>query len=87
MNVGTKVLSSIQLVEDVSYRRNIDSIEWNAMKVASKKLVEHETDMRPLESTVEPPPLRKGLLKFLSKEAKGIWAIRIDDVRIKGIPI
>ncbi|PPS08929.1 hypothetical protein GOBAR_AA11701 [Gossypium barbadense] len=27
MKVGTKVLSSIQLVEDVSYGRNIDSIE------------------------------------------------------------
>ncbi|MBA0753333.1 hypothetical protein Gogos_019986 [Gossypium gossypioides] len=36
MKVGTKVLSSIQLVEDVSYGRNIDSIEWNATKAPLK---------------------------------------------------
>ncbi|MBA0737295.1 hypothetical protein Gogos_010765 [Gossypium gossypioides] len=36
MKVRTKVLSSIQLVEDVSYRRNIDSIEYNAMKTSSE---------------------------------------------------
>ncbi|MBA0735901.1 hypothetical protein Gogos_019702, partial [Gossypium gossypioides] len=36
MKVGTKVLSSIQLVEDVSYGRNIDSIEWNATKAPSE---------------------------------------------------
>ncbi|MFQ6662836.1 hypothetical protein Gotur_030558 [Gossypium turneri] len=57
MKVGTKVLSSIQLVEDVSYRRNIDSIERNATKALSEKLMEHEINMRLVESTVEPPPL------------------------------
>ncbi|MBA0742114.1 hypothetical protein Gogos_015213 [Gossypium gossypioides] len=36
MKVGTKVLSSIQLVEDVSYRRNIDLIEQNATKSPSE---------------------------------------------------
>ncbi|MBA0743248.1 hypothetical protein Gogos_005953 [Gossypium gossypioides] len=56
-DVGTKVLLSIQLVEDVSYGININSIEQNATKASSEKLVEHETDMRPVKSTVEPPPL------------------------------
>ncbi|MBA0755666.1 hypothetical protein Gogos_020317 [Gossypium gossypioides] len=37
MKVGTKVLSSIQLVEDVLYGRNINSIERNATKAPSKK--------------------------------------------------
>ncbi|MBA0755921.1 hypothetical protein Gogos_020960 [Gossypium gossypioides] len=37
IKVGTKVLSSIQLVEDVSYERNINSIEQNATKAPSKK--------------------------------------------------
>ncbi|MBA0747306.1 hypothetical protein Gogos_004229 [Gossypium gossypioides] len=36
IKVETKVLSSIQLVEDVSYGKNIDSIEWNATKALSK---------------------------------------------------
>ncbi|MBA0734633.1 hypothetical protein Gogos_018533, partial [Gossypium gossypioides] len=36
MKVGAKVLSSIQLVEDVSYRGNIDSIEQKFMKAPSK---------------------------------------------------
>ncbi|KAK5838414.1 hypothetical protein PVK06_007143 [Gossypium arboreum] len=53
--VGIKMLSSIQLVKYVSYRRNIDSIEQNTTKAPSKKLVEHEIDMRLVESTVEPP--------------------------------
>ncbi|MBA0731184.1 hypothetical protein Golax_025560 [Gossypium laxum] len=34
MKVGTKVLLSIQLVEDVSYGRNISSIEQNATKAS-----------------------------------------------------
>ncbi|MBA0842299.1 hypothetical protein Goarm_002133, partial [Gossypium armourianum] len=59
IQVGTKVLSSIQLVEDVSYRRNIDLIERNATKALSEKLMEHEINMRLVESTVEPPPLGK----------------------------
>ncbi|KAK5774709.1 hypothetical protein PVK06_042565 [Gossypium arboreum] len=59
IKVGTKVLSSIQLVEDVSYGRNINSIEQNATKAPSEKLVEHESDMRLVESTVETPPLGK----------------------------
>ncbi|KAH1038557.1 hypothetical protein J1N35_040300 [Gossypium stocksii] len=57
MKVGTKVLPSIQLVEDVLYGRNINSIEPNATKAPSKNLVEHETNMRPVKSTVEPSPL------------------------------
>ncbi|MBA0783215.1 hypothetical protein Gotri_000969, partial [Gossypium trilobum] len=57
--VGTNVLSSIQLVKDVLHGRNINSIERNATKAPSEKLVEHETDMRPVESTVEPSPLGK----------------------------
>ncbi|PPS10870.1 hypothetical protein GOBAR_AA09766 [Gossypium barbadense] len=36
MKVGTKVLSSIQLVEDVSYGRNIDSIERDVTKSHSE---------------------------------------------------
>ncbi|KAH1031912.1 hypothetical protein J1N35_044086 [Gossypium stocksii] len=36
LKVGTKVLSSIQLVEDVSYGRNINSIERNATKALRK---------------------------------------------------
>ncbi|MBA0754745.1 hypothetical protein Gogos_005536 [Gossypium gossypioides] len=36
MKVRTKVLSSIQLVEDVSYGRNINSSERNATKAHSK---------------------------------------------------
>ena len=36
MKVGAKVLSSIQLVEDVSYGRNIDSTERNATKALWK---------------------------------------------------
>ncbi|MBA0740645.1 hypothetical protein Gogos_013837 [Gossypium gossypioides] len=55
--VGPKVLSSIQLVEDVSYGRNINSIERNATKAHSEKLVEHETDIMPVKSIVELPHL------------------------------
>ncbi|MBA0741954.1 hypothetical protein Gogos_015071, partial [Gossypium gossypioides] len=36
MKVGAKVLSSIQLVEDVSYGRNIDSIERKVTKTPSE---------------------------------------------------
>ncbi|MBA0755143.1 hypothetical protein Gogos_022299, partial [Gossypium gossypioides] len=36
MKVGAKVLSSIQLVENVSYGRNIDSIERKVMKAPSE---------------------------------------------------
>ncbi|MBA0722161.1 hypothetical protein Golax_009637 [Gossypium laxum] len=59
MKVGTKVFSSIQLVEDVSYGRNINSIERNATKAPSEKLVEHVTNMKLVKSIVEPLPLRK----------------------------
>ncbi|KAH1113999.1 hypothetical protein J1N35_007377 [Gossypium stocksii] len=59
MTVGTKVLSSIQLVEYVSYGRNINSIERNATKAPLEKLVEHKTDMRLVESTMELSPLGK----------------------------
>lgn len=57
MKVGTKVFSSIQLVEDVLYRRNIGSIEQNVMKAPSDMLVEHETDIKPFEISVELPPM------------------------------
>ncbi|KAA3459293.1 UBA domain-containing protein mud1-like [Gossypium australe] len=67
--VGTKVLSSIQLVEDVSYQRNIDSIEWNATKAPPEILVAHEADMRPVESTIELPPSGKG--PFQSYKQRG----------------
>ncbi|MBA0574793.1 hypothetical protein Golob_023978, partial [Gossypium lobatum] len=71
MKVGTKVLLSIQLVEDVLYKRNINSIKWNVTKALSKKLVEHETDMRPVKLIVEPPHLRNVgcVLDFDGKEA------------------
>ncbi|KAL1074424.1 hypothetical protein V6Z11_D11G288400 [Gossypium hirsutum] len=59
MKVGAKVLSSIQLVEDVSYGRNIDSIERVDTKAPSKVLVAQEFDMKPADSTVEPTPLGK----------------------------
>ncbi|MFQ6628971.1 hypothetical protein Gotur_007158 [Gossypium turneri] len=88
MKVGAKVLSSIQLVEDVSYGRNIDSIEWKDTKAPSEVLVAQEFDMKPADSTVESAPLGKvvgALSKFMSKEAKGLWAIRSQDVRIKMI--
>ncbi|KAH1066012.1 hypothetical protein J1N35_030999 [Gossypium stocksii] len=90
MKVGTKVLLSIQLVEDASYGRNINSIKRNATKSLSKKLVEHETDMRPVESTVKPSLLGnvvEACLKFLSKEAGRLLAVRSQDVRIQGIPM
>ncbi|KAK5793911.1 hypothetical protein PVK06_035087 [Gossypium arboreum] len=54
-----KIETLIQLVEDVSYGRNINSIERNATKAHSKKLVEHEIDMKPVKSTVELPFLGK----------------------------
>ena len=59
MKVGTKVLSSIQLVEDVSYGRNIKSSKRNATKAPSEVLVAQGTDMKPAGSTVEPTPLGK----------------------------
>ncbi|MFQ6636425.1 hypothetical protein Gotur_014159 [Gossypium turneri] len=59
MKVGAKVLSSIQLVEDVSYGRNIDSIERKDTKAPSEMLVAQEFDMEPADSTVEPTPLGK----------------------------
>ncbi|MFQ6628970.1 hypothetical protein Gotur_007158 [Gossypium turneri] len=59
MKVGAKVLSSIQLVEDVSYGRNIDSIEWKDTKAPSEVLVAQEFDMKPADSTVESAPLGK----------------------------
>ncbi|MBA0753715.1 hypothetical protein Gogos_020757 [Gossypium gossypioides] len=58
MKVRTKVLSSIQLLEDVSYVRNINSSEWNATKASSKVLVAQEINMKPANSTVEPTPLK-----------------------------
>ncbi|KAH1122190.1 hypothetical protein J1N35_005350 [Gossypium stocksii] len=45
------------LVKDVLYRRNIDSIERSAMKTPSEMLVEHETDMKPVEISLELPPM------------------------------
>ncbi|MBA0754974.1 hypothetical protein Gogos_020534, partial [Gossypium gossypioides] len=74
-----KVLSSIQLVEDVSYGRNINSSERNATKALSEVLVVQEIDM--LGKIVG------ALSKFLSKEAKGLWAVRSKNVRIQGIPV
>ncbi|KAH1057634.1 hypothetical protein J1N35_035699, partial [Gossypium stocksii] len=59
MKIGTKVLSSIQLVKDVLYGRNINSIERNAMKALSEVLVAQDIDMKPTDSTVEPTPLGK----------------------------
>ncbi|KAH1055723.1 hypothetical protein J1N35_033788 [Gossypium stocksii] len=53
MKVRTKVLSSIQLVEDVSYERNIDSIEWDATKALSKVIAAKAIDMKPADLTVE----------------------------------
>ncbi|MBA0818081.1 hypothetical protein Gohar_028114, partial [Gossypium harknessii] len=55
---------------------NINSIKWNVTKALLKKLVEHETDMRPVKSIVEPPPLgnvgcRKGLFKVLKQGGRG----------------
>ncbi|MFQ6630455.1 hypothetical protein Gotur_009256 [Gossypium turneri] len=89
MKVAIKVLSSIQLVDDVSYGRNIDSIEWNATKAPSEVLVAQEIDKKPVESTIKLTPLGKivrALSKFLSEDADGLWAIRSQGVRIKGIP-
>ncbi|MBA0754908.1 hypothetical protein Gogos_019856, partial [Gossypium gossypioides] len=57
MKVGAKVLSSIQLVEDVSYGRNIDSIEQKVTKSPSEVLVAQEFDMKPADLTMEPTPL------------------------------
>lgn len=59
VKVGTKVLSSIQLVEDVSYGRNIKSAKRNATKASSEVLVAQGTDMKPAGSTVELTPLGK----------------------------
>ncbi|MBA0755060.1 hypothetical protein Gogos_022243 [Gossypium gossypioides] len=50
---------SIQLVEDVSYGRTINSSERNATKALSEVLVVQEIDMKPADSTVEPTPLGK----------------------------
>ncbi|KAH1031886.1 hypothetical protein J1N35_044060 [Gossypium stocksii] len=94
-------------------RKNIDSIKQSTMEALSKMLVAYKIDMRPVELTVELPPLgnvgcvlnfggkvaivlsfdlldwqdRMALSKFLSKEVKGLWANRSQDVRIKRIPI
>ncbi|MFQ6624599.1 hypothetical protein Gotur_004145 [Gossypium turneri] len=57
MKVRAKVLSSIQLVEDVSYGRNIDSIEWVVTKASSEVLVAQEFDMKPADLTVGLTPL------------------------------
>ncbi|PPR82229.1 hypothetical protein GOBAR_AA38487 [Gossypium barbadense] len=51
VKVGTKVLSSIQLVEDVSYGRNIKSSKRNATKAPSEVLVAQGTDMKPAGPT------------------------------------
>ncbi|KAH1055722.1 hypothetical protein J1N35_033787 [Gossypium stocksii] len=59
IKVGTKVLSSIQLVEDVLYGWNIDSIEWDATKALSKVIVAKTIDMKPADLTVELTPLGK----------------------------
>ncbi|MFQ6651663.1 hypothetical protein Gotur_023897 [Gossypium turneri] len=59
MKVGAKVLSSIQLVEDVSYGRKIDSIERKVKKAHSEVLVAQEFDMKPTDLTVEPTTLGK----------------------------
>ncbi|KAH1113928.1 hypothetical protein J1N35_007306 [Gossypium stocksii] len=71
MKVGTKVLSSIQLVEDVSDGGNINSTERNATKASLEKLIERESDMRPVESTVETSLLGKvdWVSNFVRKEA------------------
>ncbi|MFQ6636416.1 hypothetical protein Gotur_012939 [Gossypium turneri] len=52
MKVRAKVLSSIQLVEDVSYGGNIDSIERKVTKASSEVLVAQEFNMKPADSTV-----------------------------------
>ncbi|PPR91119.1 hypothetical protein GOBAR_AA29567 [Gossypium barbadense] len=48
VKVGTKVLSSIQLVEDVSYGRNIKSSKRNATKAPSEVVENH--DLLPSEA-------------------------------------
>ncbi|KAK5792929.1 hypothetical protein PVK06_034060 [Gossypium arboreum] len=59
MKFGNKVFSSIQLVEDVSYGRNIISIERNVTKAPSEMLMKHETNMKPIEISVELPLMGK----------------------------
>ncbi|MBA0756604.1 hypothetical protein Gogos_020935 [Gossypium gossypioides] len=55
--VGTKVLSSIQLVEDVSYGRNINLSEQKTTKAPSEVLVAQEINIKPADWTVEPTSL------------------------------
>ncbi|MFQ6662417.1 hypothetical protein Gotur_030260 [Gossypium turneri] len=59
IKVGAKVLSSIQLVEDVSYGGNIDSVKRKDTKAPSEVLVAQEFDMKPVDLTVESAPLGK----------------------------
>ncbi|MBA0776719.1 hypothetical protein Gotri_011678 [Gossypium trilobum] len=82
--VGTKVLSSIQLVKYILYGRNINSIERNTTKAPSKKLVEHETGMRPMELTMEPSPLGKVdcVLDFEGKEAMQKQSKRVNVAKV-----
>ncbi|KAH1056550.1 hypothetical protein J1N35_034615 [Gossypium stocksii] len=59
MKDGTKVLSSIHLVENVSYGRNIDLIEKIGTKASLKMLMAQGIDMKPADSTVESTPVGK----------------------------
>ncbi|KAH1072376.1 hypothetical protein J1N35_024704 [Gossypium stocksii] len=59
MKVGTKVLSKIQLVEDVLYGRNIGSIDGTAKEAPLEMLVGHETNMKHVELAVKLPLMRE----------------------------
>ncbi|KAH1108249.1 hypothetical protein J1N35_012017 [Gossypium stocksii] len=58
MRIVTKVLLAIQLVEDVSYGRDIDLVDWSAKEVPLEMLVEQKINLKPVELLVELPPMR-----------------------------
>ncbi|KAK5842291.1 hypothetical protein PVK06_004629 [Gossypium arboreum] len=80
MRIGINVLSTIQLVKDVSYGSNIDLVERNATKTFSKILEAWQTYMKPVEPSVGLPPIRDvscasdfrgALLKVLKQVSRG----------------
>lgn len=58
IRVGVKLLSAVQLIKDVSYGKDINLIERNAIKTL-KMLDARQTNMNLVKSSMELPPMRK----------------------------
>ncbi|KAH1121417.1 hypothetical protein J1N35_004577 [Gossypium stocksii] len=52
MRGGTKVLSAIQLAEDVHCGKNINLIDWSAIEAPLERLEVRQTDVKPIESSM-----------------------------------